>query len=390
MKKIWFLVPVWALFFSCRTQTEQDVPAATVPPQAEVFYATTEGQEEDTKVFLDENLKIRWDADDRISIFRKDVGNNEYRFAGVTGDNAGYFEEAWTGAAATGAAVPYNYAVYPYSSGTTLGTDGVLSLSLPGEQSYREGSFGAGANTMVAVTSGIHLVFKNVGTFLGVCLYGADVSVSRITLCGKKGEKLSGAATVQMAPQGTPSVTMAAEGTSTEVSVVCAEPVALGADSEHATVFWFVLPPTTFEEGFTVTVEDGGGHAFVKSTDRSVTLSRNGLVRMAAFEVDFAGFGIYPASGEAYVYDGATDQMNIYEAEGNGWFRFLRPDLKMYELGPIPLDVVAGSTFSATLTATTAGIPEGTAEAFSLTAQSFNAGTLVLVSGAGDRFILRF
>ena len=113
MKKIWFLVPVWALFFSCRTQTEQDVPAATVPPQAEVFYATTEGQEEDTKVFLDENLKIRWDADDRISIFRKDVGNNEYRFAGVTGDNAGYFEEAWTGAAATGAAVPYNYAVYP-------------------------------------------------------------------------------------------------------------------------------------------------------------------------------------------------------------------------------------------------------------------------------------
>lgn len=388
MNRIWVLVPVLALASACRMV--QEAPETFPVPQAGAFYAEMESQGDESKVYINENLKVRWDADDRISIFRKDTGNNEYRFAGETGDSAGSFEEAWTGAAATGAALPYNYAVYPYSAGTEMDTDGAIRLSLPGEQAYREGSFGRGANTMVAVTSDYHLTFKNVGTFLGICLYGEGFSVSRITLCGNRGEILSGSATVRMVPDGVPSVTMGEEGTSAEVSVVCAEPVALGADSGNATVFWLVLPPTTFEEGFSITVEDSVGNLYEKSTNKRVVLERNGLVRMAAFEIKAKGFGIYPASGTPYVYDASTDQMNIYEAEGNAWFRFLCPGLKMYELGPIPQDVAAGSSFTASLTATTAGTPDGTPVEYALTVLSFENGILNLASGAGDSFIIRF
>ena len=388
MRRIWILAPALALASAC--QMEQEAPESSAIPQAGSFYAEMESPGEETKVFLTENLKVRWDADDRVSIFRKDTGNNEYRFAGETGAGGGAFEEAWTGPAATGDALPYNYAVYPYSAATTVGTDGAIDLTLPGEQAYREGSFGPGANTMVAVASDSHLTFKNVGAFLGIRLYGNGLSVRKVTLRGNKGEILSGPATVRMGLQGAPSVTMASEGTSEEVSVVCAEPVAVGADSEHATVFWFVLPPTTFKEGFTVRMEDSQGFLYEKSTSNKVVLERNDLLRMAAFEAVAMGFGIYPASGTPYVYEKTRDQMNIYEAEGNAWFRFLRPDLKMYELGPIPLDVAVGSTFTATLTATTAGTPDGTAEEYDLTVLSSRNGVLTLMSGAGDRFIIRF
>lgn len=388
MRRILILAPVLALATACLT--EQEAPEPSADSQAGSFYAEMEAPGDESKVFLTENLKIRWDADDRISIFRKDAGNNEYRFAGETGAGGGAFEEAWTGPAVTGDALPYNYAVYPYAAGTTMGADGAISLMLPGEQSYRAGSFGPGANTMVAVAADPHLTFKNVGAFLGICLYGNGVSVRRITIRGHKGEVLSGPATVQMALRGTPSVTMASEGTSEEVSVVCEEPVAVGVDSENATVFWFVLPPTTFEEGFSIRMEDSQGLLYEKSTSRKVELNRNSLTRMAAFEAVAMGFGIYPASGTPYVYEKTRDQMNVYEAEGNAWSRFLLPDLKMYELGPIPLDVEAGSTFTATLTATTAGTPDGAPEEYELTVLSIRNGVLTLASGAGDRFIVRF
>lgn len=392
MKRIWTLIPVLALASAC--QNEQEAPESPVPSQSEetvsVFYATVESQETtDTKVYADAGLHVLWNADDRVSVFRRDTGNREYVFSGATGDNAGEFQEASTENTTPGEALPYVYAIYPYAAGTTVGTDGIIAYTFPAEQAYGENSFGQGANPMVAVTEDQFLSFKNAGTFLAVQLYGSGISVSDITIRGNKGEKLSGPATIQMAPGGDPVVSMA-EGASEEVRIHCAEPVALGADAENAKIFWFVLPPTTFEKGFTVTVKDAEGNEYEKSSDKKRTLARNHLLRMKAFELVTPGFGIYPASGDPYVYDPLTDQMNIYEAEGSGWFRFLViPELKMYELGPIPVDVASGDAFSATLTVTTAGTQDSSAS-YDLTVLSLQDGTLKLGTEAGDCFIIRF
>ena len=390
MKQIWTLIPVLALAFAC--QNEQEAPETLAVPQAEeavsVFYATTETA--DTKVYADEDFHIRWTADDRVSIFRRDTGNREYVFSGATGDNAGEFEEASTGTA-TGEALPYVYAVYPYAAGTTIGTDGAIAYTLPVEQAYGENTFGLGASPMVAVTEDQFLYFKNAGTFLVIQLYGNGVSVANVTLRGNKEEKLSGPATIQAGLDGDPILTLAGEGVSGEVRIHCVEPVALDADATNAKAFWFVLPPTTFEEGFTVTVEDSEGNIYEKSSSKKRTLARNHVLRMKAFELVESGFGIYPASGDAYVYDPSTDQMNIYEAEGSGWFRFLViPDLKMYELGPIPLDLAQGGTFSTDLTVTTGGVQESSTS-YDLKVLSLqDDGTLKLGTDAGDRFIIRF
>ena len=396
MKKTGSLIALLVLVLAC--QSEQEDPAVSVQPavpggekEEAVFYGTTESRAE-SKAYVDGNLKVLWNADDRISIFAKQDVNQEYHFTGENGANAGEFTQVSQEAAGTGNTLPYNYAIYPYSSGTAISADGVLSVVLPAEQTYKADSFGPGANMMVAVSEDNQLSFKNVGTYVSINLYGSDVAVKKMTFRGNNGEKLAGAASIQMVNE-LPALTMASENVSETVTLICPEDVTVGTDSGQATAFWFVLPPTKFTEGFTVTVEDSEGRLYVKSTANSVDFSekRSIVTRMTAFECAALGFGLYPVSGDAYVYDPATHQMNIYEAEGQGWFRYLVPELKVLQLGPIPLDVEAGATIkNVTLTVSTAGVQDSSRAFETLTVRSFQNGTMTLASEAGDQFIIRF
>lgn len=395
MKKAGSLFTLLILVLAC--QSEQEDPAVSVQPavpgkekEETIFYGTTESRAE-SKAYVDENRQVLWNADDRVSIFAKQDVNQEYHFTGADGDNTGEFTKVSQEAAGTGNTLPYNYAVYPYSSGTAISAEGVLSVVLPAEQTYKADSFGPGANIMVAVSEDNQLHFKNVGTYVAINLYGSGVVVKKITFRGNNGEKLAGAASIQMI-EGLPALTMASENVSETVTLICPD-VTVGVDSEHATAFWFVLPPTKFTKGFTVTVEDSAGHLYVKSTAKSVDFSgkRSIVTRMEAFECAVLGFGLYPVSGEAYVYDPATDQMNIYEAEGQGWFRYLVPELEVWQLGPIPLDVAEGATIeNVTLTVSTAGVQNSSKTYETLTVRSFQNGTMTLASEAGDQFVIRF
>lgn len=395
MKKAGSLFTLLILVLAC--QSEQEDPAVSVQSavpgkekEETVFYGTTESRAE-SKAYVDENRQVLWNADDRVSIFAKQDVNQEYHFTGADGAKAGEFTKVSQEAAGTGNTLPYNYAIYPYSSGTAISTEGVLSVVLPAEQTYKEDSFGPGANMMVAVSEDNQLHFKNVGTYVSINLYGSNVAVKQITFRGNNGEKLAGAASIQMI-EGLPALTMASENVSETVTLVCPD-VTVGVDSEHAAAFWFVLPPTKFTKGFTVTVEDSAGHLYVKSTANSVDFSgkRSIVTRMVAFECAVLGFGLYPVSGEAYVYDPATDQMNIYEAEGQGWFRYLVPELEVWLLGPIPLDVAEGATIeNVTLTVSTAGVQNSSKTYETLTVRSFQNGTMTLASEAGDQFVIRF
>lgn len=395
MKGIGKLIPLLALLVACRSEQEEPAvsgePGGASPGETVVFYGTLEGQS-DSKAFADVQLNVLWNTDDRVSIFAKKDVNREYRFTGEDGANAGSFEKVTGDETETGNALAYNYAVYPYSSATTVSADGAVSVTFPASQAYRENSFGPGAGTMVAVSEDNMLLFKNAGAFVSVNLYGEDIAVSKITFKGNRGEKLAGVGTVRMEPGEAPSIVMMAdENVSETVTLVCSTPVAVGSDEGHATAFWFVIPPTTFSGGFTVTVEDSEGNRYEKTTSKEVAFRRSALKRMAAFELVPRGFGVYPVSGDPFVYDPDTDQMNVYEAEGNAWFRFLRiPTLEMYELGPIPLDeAVWDQGINAQLTVTEAGVTAAPAD-YELTVLSYRNGILNLSTAAGDQFVIRF
>ena len=312
MKRSFVFALAVAILASCSTR---EIDIQTPAQEDVVFFASFEQPgDEGTKVYANEDLLLRWTADDRVSIFNKLTYNQEYKFTGQTGANAGGFKKVDNDEFVTGNALSHVVSVYPYQEATSISEDEVISLTLPAEQAYAENTFGLGANTMVSVSTDNVLQYKNVGGYLMLKLYGEGVSISSITLKGNNGEKLAGKATVAMPLDGVPSVVMANDAT-TEITLVCKNPILLGANADECTQFWFVVPPMTFEKGFAITVKDDKNGVFEKSTTKSFEISRNKLAKMSAIEV------ILGQSDEAIVF--ADDKVKAklvaaFDTNGDG------------------------------------------------------------------------
>ena len=159
-----------------------------------------------------------------------------------------------------------------------------MTITWPSTQTYKTNSFGIGANVMVSVIDNNQLRFRNVGGYLELKLYGENVTVSSITLRGNNGEKLSGRATIACATDEDPVLSFETSASGT-LRLNCAQPVLIGTTAEDATVFWFVVPPTQFTQGFNITVRTSDGGVFYQSTENNNDIVRNTLCRMAAVEV---------------------------------------------------------------------------------------------------------
>ena len=278
--RIVFLGIMGVLSMACSVN-ELDI--AVLPTRdCEEFYATIE--DASTKVFADEKLRVLWNADDRVSIFNKYTYNQEYRFTGEDGDNSGSFKKVPNDDFVTGNALELVYSVYPYKESTKISNDGIISVTLPAEQSYRENSFGQGANTMISATDDNQLLYKNLCGYWAIKLYGDNVSVTSITLKGNNDEFLAGKATVNASVNKVPSMSFDASATK-EITLSFDNAVTLGTAVETATTFWIVVPPTVFSKGFTLTVKDNKNGIFEKSTTKSFEISRNKLARMSALNV---------------------------------------------------------------------------------------------------------
>lgn len=282
------------------------------------FYATLEQPAgPDTKVYADEDLMILWHADDRVSVFDRYTYNQEYRFTGETGDNAGTLAKVPNDDLVTGNALDHIYAVYPYQASTRISNSGILTVSLPSEQIYAENNMAQGSNAMVSVTDGKNLRFKNLCGYLVLKLYGEGVSVSSVTVKGNADEPLAGNATVSMPVGGYPSLEMQPASATPEVTLTCPTPVLLGATADAYKEFWFVLPPTDFSAGFTVTVTGPDGSTFEKSTSNRIDIERNELNRMAPLEVVLEG-GNVPPNNEIWYESWNGTVVEPYVREGFG------------------------------------------------------------------------
>lgn len=257
--------------------------------EEKVFQAAFESPEteSETKTFLASGHKLRWTFDDRLSIFEGNTYNQQYRYAGATGLSFAIFEKV-PSAYHSSTAISSNFAVYPYQSSTEISRSELITLDLPAVQKYESGSFGPGANTMVAVTKGKNdnfLSFKNLCGYLVIRLYG-EGTVRNITLTANNGEKISGKAMVKAGYGQAPSITMSSSAGS-EIKLDCGKGVALESRSDKATEFWFCVPPTTFSKGFTVKVENMEGATMVRSVSSSRTIVRNLFYFMSVIKAEF-------------------------------------------------------------------------------------------------------
>ena len=269
---------------------EDDKPEASIGFRT-FFAVLDQPSSYETKVYVDKDLKLQWDDDDRITIYDENTYGYEYKYVGDSGDGVGRFEcfeKVSSSSFVFGEEMKDTVcAVYPYVKRQQIRPSEKTYLDafpLPAVQTYRENSLGSGANTMVSMGRDEKLAFKNVCGYLALKVYGDNVAVSGITLKGNDGELIAGKADIDISFDNPPSLRRFVDGKES-ITLECGD-VQVGNSAETATIFWIVVPPTKFEKGFTVTVEYNDGDEFVQTTSRSIEIKRSCLTRMAAFKVN--------------------------------------------------------------------------------------------------------
>lgn len=293
MRKIHLLALGLAFLLGCTKESDIDLHQYS---ELRGFTASIEGSV--TRVHA-EGLSIKWDNDDEVCVFDCTnqmlcTYNSDVNFFQIPGTMPEWVSNV--------------YAVYPSSAVVGIEGDKIVNIDnedhikviLPSEQSYSYNSFGQGANTMVAQITGENILFKNLGAYLKLYLYGNDVDVKSISLRGNNNEQLNGTALVHFDEDGVPQYEWGTQGGDV-ITIVCPEQgVRIGSNEGEATPFWIVVPPQEFQKGITVTIVDKNDKEFVKSTSNPISLDRNYIQPMAAFEY-LAPLEIICSAGEMQV-----------------------------------------------------------------------------------------
>lgn len=242
-----------------------------------------------TRTLLNENVEIFWAEGDEISVFHPKGFNRRYRFDGKTGESQGTFSSIVTDQQNKNCGISANYAVYPYNKDVTITDEGLISLSLPSVQQYSPSSFGQDANTMVAVTKSKedeYLSFKNICGYLKIRLYG-DINVKYLQLKGNDLESIAGRAAVSVVYGSAPELTLSNDN-ELSITIDCGNGVHLGQTEDEATEFWFVVPPTDFKAGFTITLIGTDGAECYLKTSKPLSIERNAVLTMTSAMAEFS------------------------------------------------------------------------------------------------------
>lgn len=293
MKKYFYLlvslVVAIVLTASCReNEISSEVVSKVTHKESTIFYTSIcpyDSDEVSTKTFLNNEAKLRWNAGDLVSIFDGNTGNRQFKFAGTEGETDGpltFQGGASSGTALTGSKI---FAIYPYHSQNTISVSGDISTIYPREQTYVPGSFGSGANIMMAVSEAgnNNLLFKNVCGYIKLSVKGTK-TITAIRIKGNNNEKISGRMTISANPGGSPApftVTMDDDATKEIVLSLGDNGIQL---TSTATVFYVALPPTTFSNGFTVEIYDIDGKYMSKSKGSSFSIISNRIQPFTEFE----------------------------------------------------------------------------------------------------------
>lgn len=324
----------------------------TVPNVSHKYPVFSCEMEEVTKTGLGASNTVLWTADDRVAVFNKTTGLQQYK---ANAGGSATTELIPVGDPAAGTDITAVVAFYPYSSAASCSeSEGTftVSTSVPAEQVYKAGSFGEGAAPMMAVISPdaedkTKFKFRNVFGCLKLQFTGAG-SVKSITVQGNNNEALAGNIAVSMTADGTPTYAFTGDP-STSVTLNCGDGMAL---SETATPFYISLPCGEYSKGIKLTVTMTDGNSRVIATGGKLVIGRSAiqpmdackLVTIVTEDVNNKPFNIkfcnscyaytkcYGNGGSSvktfdqgvesvyYTYDGqgnATEHKNLYSKEGS-------------------------------------------------------------------------
>ena len=271
------------------------------------FHASMETPSGNGKTHLDsDGKKVLWDANDAIRVV---TGSNKHLDLTVVkiypedGSKADFVSNEH--------GTPENFytpdyrAYYP-SSLYDLATG---KITLPAEQIYKPDSFYPGYNPMAAQSHDENLHFQNICGVLVLQLKGKG-TVNNITVTSKGDEPLWGTAAVTMNgfdEDMVPTLGTLANGGNTVTLKCYNEPL----DLTTPKMFYIVLPPVTFSQGFEVVVTAGDGKVFNQSSAAGIQIKPNYIKKMAVLDVKE-----YPKGAIPGLFSVAADR-KVWFSQGN-------------------------------------------------------------------------
>ena len=295
MKRALFLLSAILFLAGCTKTNEFDPKPNYGSEEANPLTSIYAGfADEDSRTYVENDTDILWQNGDALSLFYANYSNVKFVYNGESGARMAKFDIVNNSGSTNDLNNFKTHALYPYNANATTKYDEAtksfnISTVFPTTQSYAPNSFGSGANVMVAasddnVSENEMLHFRNACGFFTVKLYGEDVKVRTIKLTARNSERIAGAATIKTHAENAPEVTVSLDGSSHVVLDCGEEGVALGADKENATEFWFALPPVALNNGVHIEVTATDGTVFKKETTKKIVIERNKIQPMAALK----------------------------------------------------------------------------------------------------------
>ena len=256
-------------------------------------------EDDETRIQLNEDVKTVWTKGDCVSVFYRSNANQKWQYQGETGERIAELRRVNTAVATE--TMKRVVVVYPYNENYYINTDTYnVQATLPAVQTYLSNSYALNGNIMISHGEYNNISLKSVCGWLKLQLTGNGEKVRSITLRGNDGEQVAGELYINSADA---TAILSSDAGSAddgdtggaggglvfedtilkEVVLDCGDGVELGAE---ATAFYIALPPQTFESGFTVEVECAEYETFSMTTTNSITIERNHIQPMSAFDYD--------------------------------------------------------------------------------------------------------
>ena len=221
-----------------------------------------------TKAHLEQGSKIIWDLSDRIGIFSD------------TDDVVPFSKSSDAGIFTSTTPVKGNtfYAFFPYAASSFNSSDRKMLQFDLGDATSAGGKNPVLMIPMVAVSDDANFLFKHTSSVLHIAFTGTK-SLSSIILKGNSGEKVGGIFHVNL-EENVP--VLSGGGSLDEVRFTPASPVQLSTIEAYDV--YFILPPMTFDAGFTITI-DCGDEIITQTTQKTVSFSR-AIIKNYSSDID--------------------------------------------------------------------------------------------------------
>lgn len=261
------------LIAACTQRTDM----AVVPPPEKVVLraSTTALTSGESRTSFDEAAILVWREGDAFGLFSDQSSANTSYVLDLS--TAGSTDGRFTGDRIEGSEY---YAYYPYGSASF--SEQTLKLTLPEVQRGTMGNFTQGQNPMVARGNADGLYFRSLCGVIKLQIRGSH-RLSKVVFRGNDNEAVAGSGSVDMAYVEAPSLVLDADGSRT-LTLDLGAGLAL---TDTPQTLYLVVPARTYAKGFTVTLTDSNGRSAVRSTDRSVTITRSLIKPMTAFAAEF-------------------------------------------------------------------------------------------------------